>query len=390
MTTNNFSNTYQVVIVGGGPVGLYLGLCLEQAGISYIILEKRSAPRPGSRSLGIHPVSLELFEELNIASSFIRDGVTIQKGHTFLNKKKLGVLSFKSCPKPFNFILALPQYRTELLLEQALTEKNTSALLRNATVHTIREHAHHVDVHFEYKGKKHTAKAEYLVGCDGKNSSIRRQSGISFKGQYYPDTYIMGDFTDNTQFGSDAAIFLCDKGLIESFPLPNNRRRWVVKTDDYVDQVSREQLTSSVLSRIGHSMNNTEHTMLSSFGVQKLLADPMVKGRIILIGDAAHIVSPIGGQGMNLGWLDARDLAETLPQALYNNLQKDTILNQYQKRRVHAAKVAIRRAEMNMKLGRKINTPFFRKILVSLMLKSPISQLMANIFTMRGIERWPI
>lgn len=371
-------------------MGLYLGLCLEQAGISYIILEKRSAPRPGSRSLGIHPVSLELFEELNIASSFIRDGVTIQKGHTFLNKKKLGVLSFKSCPKPFNFILALPQYRTELLLEQALTEKNTSALLRNATVHTIREHAHHVDVHFEYKGKKHTAKAEYLVGCDGKNSSIRRQSGISFKGQYYPDTYIMGDFTDNTQFGSDAAIFLCDKGLIESFPLPNNRRRWVVKTDDYVDQVSREQLTSSVLSRIGHSMNNTEHTMLSSFGVQKLLADPMVKGRIILIGDAAHIVSPIGGQGMNLGWLDARDLAETLPQALYNNLQKDTILNQYQKRRVHAAKVAIRRAEMNMKLGRKINTPFFRKILVSLMLKSPISQLMANIFTMRGIERWPI
>ncbi len=387
---NNISHSYQVVIVGGGPVGLYLGLCLEQAGISYIILEKRSGPRPGSRSLGIHPVSLELFKELNIVNGFIHDGIKIQRGHAFLNTEKLGALSFEHCPKPFNFILALPQHRTETLLDQALKQRNPDALIRNAEVHTITEHNDYVDIHYERNGKRNTVQAKYLVGCDGKNSLVRRQTEISFKGFRYPDTYIMGDFAENTHFGSDAAIFLCDRGLIESFPLPDDKRRWVVKTADYIENVSKEQLTSSVFNRIGHSLHEIQHTMLSSFGVQKLIAYPMVKDRIILVGDAAHIVSPIGGQGMNLGWLDARDLANTLPQVLSSNLQKDTILNQYRKRREHAAKNAIRRAEVNMKLGRKIRRPSVRKQLVSLMLQPPIAQIMANIFTMRGIERWPI
>lgn len=387
---NEASETYQIAIVGGGPVGLYLGLCLEQAGISYIILEKRSAPRPGSRSLGIHPVSLELFKELNIDSNFISNGIKIQKGHAFLNTQKLGTLSFKGCPKPFNFILALPQHRTESLLEQVLTQRKPNALLRNAEVKTITEHNQHVDIIFKHKGESHTVRSEYLVGCDGKNSLVRRQNEIWFQGQHYPDTYIMGDFKDNTDFGSDAAIFLCDEGLIESFPLPKDRRRWVVKTDYYIKDVSKEQLTSSVFNRVGHSLGDTEHTMLSSFGVQKLIADPIAKGRTILVGDASHVVSPIGGQGMNLGWLDARDLADTLPKILGHSHQKDTILNQYQKRRAHAFKNAARRAEMNMKLGRKISSPYFRKKMVSLMLKPPISQLIANIFTMRGIERWPV
>lgn len=387
---SNFSNTYQVAIVGGGPVGLYLGLCLEQAGISYIILEKRSAPQPGSRSLGIHPVSLELFEELNIASNFIRYGIKIQRGHAFVNTEKLGALSFEHCPKPFNFILALPQHRTEILLEEALKQRNPNTLLRNAEVNTIDEHNQYVKVNFERNGERHTVRTDYLIGCDGKNSLVRKQAGISFKGFQYPDTYIMGDFYDNTNFDSDAAIFLCDEGLIESFPLPKNRRRWVVKTDDYIDNVSKKQLTLSVFNRIGHSLHNIQHTRLSSFGVQKLIADPIANNRIVLAGDAAHVVSPIGGQGMNLGWLAAHDLTDTLSQVLTKNLQKNAILNQYQKRREHAFKNAARRAEINMKLGRKINRPFFRKRLVSLMLKPPISQLIANIFTMRGIERWPI
>jgi 2-polyprenyl-6-methoxyphenol hydroxylase-like FAD-dependent oxidoreductase len=387
---DSYPETYQVAIVGGGPVGLYLGLCLEQAGISFIILEKRSAPRPGSRSLGIHPVSLELFEELDIAANFIRDGIKIQRGHAFVNTEKLGTLSFEHCPRPFHFILALPQQHTETLLEQALTERNADTLLRKAEVRTITERSESIEVTFDHNGERHAIRSEYLVGCDGKNSLVRKQTGISFEGQQYPDTYIMGDFTDNTHFGSDAAIFLCDEGLIESFPLPENRRRWVVKTADYIDEVSKEHITSSVFNRIGHSLSDTRHTMLSNFGVQKLLAYPMVKDRIILAGDAAHVVSPIGGQGMNLGWLDARDLADTLVRVLGSNFQKDAILNQYQKRRKHAAEIAIRRAEMNMRLGRKVTAPFFRKKLVSLMLKPPIAQLLAHIFTMRGIERWPV
>lgn len=386
---HNLSKSYQVAIVGGGPVGLYLGLCLQQAGISYIILEKRSEPRPGSRSLGIHPVSLELFDELGIADSFIRSGIKIQRGHAFTNNRKLGTLSFENCPDPFNYILAHPQNRTELLLEQHLTEQNPNSLIRNAKVTEISESDKKVEITFTYNGTTQRLETAYLVGCDGKNSFVRNYAGISFRGQWYPDTYIMGDFQDNTQLGTDAAIYLCKEGLIESFPLPDGRRRWVVKTSNYIDDVSVEQLTSRVFHRIGYSIKHTQSANVSSFGVQKLIAQPMVKHRIILAGDAAHVVSPIGGQGMNLGWLNARDLADTLKQILTNSFYVQAVLNQYQKRREHAINNAIHRAEMNMILGRQRQNLFWRNQLVSLMLKKPISTLMAKIFTMRGIERWP-
>lgn len=369
-------------------MGLFLGLCLEEAGISYLILEKRSAPRPGSRSLGIHPVSLELFEELGIAERFIRDGIKIKKGHAFANTKKIGTLSFDSSPKPFNYILAIPQQQTEMLLEKYLIEQNSEALLRGAEVTSITEHTNHVDITFQHNNKQVTIQSDYLTGCDGKNSLVRKQAGIDFKGQKYPDTYSMGDFPDNTDFGDDAAIFLCDEGLVESFPLPQNRRRWVVKTDGYIENVTKQEITKKVFNRTRHSLDGTQHFMLSSFGVQNLIADPMVKNRIILCGDAAHIVSPIGGQGMNLGWLDAHDLADTLIQLSTNPYQAHAILNLYQKRRLHAAKNASRRAELNMRLGRKTGYTALRNGLVSLMVNTPLSKLMSNIFTMRGVERW--
>lgn len=381
---------YQVVIVGGGPVGLFLGICLEKAGISSLILEKRAEPRRGSRSLGIHPVSLELFDKLNLTNSFLKKGIKICRGHAFVNSKKLGTLSFEHCPEPFNYILSLPQHRTEKILEEELDNLNSAVLRRNTKVKNISQDENKIEVFFNENGKTRSVAASYLVGCDGKNSFVRSLANISFEGKTYADTYIMGDFVDNTDFGSDAAVFLCDDGLIESFPLLNNYRRWVVKTDTYISSVSRQEIDVRVQQRIGHDLEGTRNVMLSSFGVQKLLARPMVKNNIVLAGDAAHIVSPIGGQGMNLGWLGAWDLAQCLEEILQNDKYSDIILKGFNKRRYKAAKNAMRRAEMNMRLGRRTSNPVFRNIIVSLMLRKPFSHLMAHIFTMRGVERWII
>ncbi|MEL7833788.1 NAD(P)/FAD-dependent oxidoreductase [Fodinibius sp. Rm-B-1B1-1] len=386
---NSPSQTYQVAIVGGGPVGLFLGLCLEQADISFIILEKRTAPKPGSRSLGIHPVSLELFDELGIANSFLNQGAKIEQGHAFANTKKLGTLSFDDCPNPFNFILAHPQNQTEHLLEQSLINRNPFCLRRDVEVTQITEQQDHVRILFQDGGITSNIKTKFLVGCDGKNSLVRRQSNISYEGKQYPDTYIMGDSTDHTDFGNDAAIFLCDEGLIESFPLPDNNRRWVVKTSSYLPEVNPHDITDRVKHRIGTNFNETDFSMLSSFGVQKFIASPMAKNRIILCGDAAHVVSPIGGQGMNLGWLAAKDLANTLAHILQQDQSISNLLTLYQQRRTHAAQNAIRRAEINMWLGRQTSFPALRNSIVSIMLKKPFSNFMANIFTMRGLERWP-
>lgn len=386
---NKTDHIYQVAIVGGGPVGLFLGLCLQQAGISFIILEKRTAPKPGSRSLGIHPVSLELFDKLNIADSFLSQGIKIKQGHAFSNTQKLGTLSFNSCPQPFNFILAHPQNQTEQLLEQALKNRNSGCLHRGAEVTKITEKQDRVTISFQQNGEKSTIMATFLVGCDGKNSIVRKKAGVAFEGKSYPDTYIMGDFADHTEFGDDAAIFLCDEGLIESFPLPNDKRRWVVKTSSYLPEVSSNDIVTRVKNRIDTDLSSTNYSMLSSFGVQKIVASPMANNRIILCGDAAHVVSPIGGQGMNLGWLAAADLADTLQQIFNRKKHTPNILSLYHQRRTHAARSAIRRAEINMLLGRKVTFPAIRNSIVTLMLKKPFSNLIANLFTMRGVEHWP-
>lgn len=387
---NDSVSTYPVVIVGGGPVGLFLGICLEQAGIRCRILEKQSAPNSHPRALGIHPPSLEIFKSLGIHKLFIEKGIKIRQGHAFANSKKLGSLSFQACPEPFNYVLSLPQNKTEEILERHLNQLNTNTLVRKASVLDFSREHNHLEVLYKKDGQHKTVRANVLVGCDGKDSIVRKSMGVSFVGKSYQDTYVMGDFTENTTFGNDAAIFLCKEGLIESFPLPGNRRRWVVKTDQYHSSNHRQVIEQAVLQRIAHSLSPTDHFMLSSFGVEKRHAQSMFKKGILLAGDAAHIVSPIGGQGMNLGWLGAWDLSKCLEQIILYQQPAEKELEAFENRRIKAMQNAIKRSEFNMWLGRRTKYPKFRNGIVKIMLNTPFSSLMARLFTMRGIQRWII
>ncbi|NGP78126.1 FAD-dependent monooxygenase [Balneolaceae bacterium YR4-1] len=388
MSIDKPDNFYPVIIVGGGPVGLYLGCLLHKYDIPFVILEKRQERIQHSRSLGIHPVSLELFDELGIADRFVEKGIKIHRGIAFSENGRIGSIAFNDCPKPFNYILSLPQYITETILEEHLDSLNPDALFRGAEVTWIEESDNFVTVSLNLSGKPISIKCRCLVGCDGKESMVREQAGIAFEGVSYPDTYIMGDFSDNTNFDDDAAVFLPDQGLIESFPLINNRRRWVVKTKEYIENVSRSDLEKRVAARIGYELSETDNYMLSSFGVQRLIAKPMARSRIALAGDAAHVVSPIGGQGMNLGWLDAAELAKHLESSLANEDDEALFqkLETYARHRQKITAKVIRRAEINMKLGRKSKLPYLRNTLVWLMLNTPLKRSVARLFTMRNLE----
>lgn len=388
MNTDIQETYYPVIIAGGGPVGLYLGCLLYEYDIPFVIFEKREERINHSRSLGIHPVSLELFADLGIASRFVERGIKIQRGLAFTDNKKIGSISFESCPKPFNYILSLPQHITERLLEEHLNTCNPHALIRGAEVTGIEESDDEVTVNVVHSGKELNYRCHCLVGCDGKESFVRKSAGIPFEGSSYPDTYIMGDFSDNTRFENDAAVFLPKEGLIESFPLIGNRRRWVVKTENYIDAVNRDDLEDRIASRIGHDLCQEENFMLSSFGVQRLIAKPIARKRIALAGDAAHIVSPIGGQGMNLGWLDAAALGLQLKESVGKNNNGYLLqsLEEYSIRQRNKTEKVMRRAEWNMMLGRKPRFTLLRNAIVWLMLKTPLKKKVARLFTMRNLD----
>jgi len=377
-----------VVIIGGGPVGLYLALRLLQSGISCIVLEKKESIDHHSKSLGIHPVSLELFDDAGITGPFLEQGLKIKKGIAFWNRNKFGEISFEHCPKPHNYILAIPQWKSEEILEQKVQRLDTDCIIRNASVNDIKQEKNSVQISYVQNGDQKCVAAKFTAGCDGKKSFTREHLKISFDGGSYPDTYTMGDFEDNTAFGPDAAVYLHEDGLIECFPLPNGMRRWVVKTDEYTAQPAPDGLRQLIFERLGHSLEDCSNTMISSFGVQQFTARTFHSGRVLLAGDAAHVVSPIGGQGMNLGWIGAENVFSVIQSSLKIPNKREQFFDSYTRNHKSIARHAAKRAEKNMHLGRKESSKLVYKLGLKFILNTNLSKVFAKIFTMRGLGHW--
>jgi 2-polyprenyl-6-methoxyphenol hydroxylase-like FAD-dependent oxidoreductase len=378
------NNSPDIVIVGGGPVGLLLGCLLAGKGISFIILERRQQRSRHSRSIGIHPPSLEILESVDVAEEMISRGITIPGGIAFGNRMRLGRLSFETCPGPYRFVLSLPQTETEAILENRL---GPGSLIRGATVTGIDADSEFVITTYtdEISGRTSSVESKVLIGCDGAYSTVREKAGFDWDGGPYPDTYLMGDFEDSTDFGSDATVFLTDAGLVESFPLPGLLRRWVVKTDLLRPAATPGDLSELVFQRTGLAPDPESNSMISAFGVQHYMANPFCRDRIFLAGDAAHVISPIGGQGMNLGWMDALMLVDDLESTLCGDAALGQVADQYNRSRRRAAEKAMRRALFNMNAGRRHRHPRLKYAIVRAVLNTPSRHIFSRLFSMRGL-----
>lgn len=377
---------FDVVIVGGGPVGLFLGGLLAHSGRLVRVLETQEVPTTHSRAIGIHPPSLELLGRLGVVDEMIGAGVAVRRGQAFGGRESLGTLDFATLPGPYPFVLTLPQSRTEGILTDKLTELEPEALQRGARVVGLTPGEEGITIRYLQGEETHELDAAFVVGCDGKESFVRESARIPFRGGPYPDTYLMGDFTDNTRLGTDAGLYLTREGLVESFPLPGGVRRWVAKTERYLADASPATLAGLIERRTGHTLPIHTNTMLSAFGVQRFLAQKFFKGRLVLAGDAAHVLSPIGGQGMNLGWGDANSLDGVFTLHFGTGRRIEPLLELYHRRRHKVARTAITRAEFNMMMGRKSPLAPLRNAGVRVALRTPLTRVMARVFTMHGLS----
>lgn len=378
-----------VLVVGGGPVGLLLATLLADAGLDTAVWERRESVAPLSRAIGIHPPSLAALERAGVADAVLAEALPIRRGIASASGSVLGQVAFDRAHPRFPFVAALPQSRSETLLAARLDDLAPGALRRGVALESL----HAADDHVQVTGRAaqtdvaHPAlveeRARFVIGADGARSVVRDLLGIAAPAHDYSDTYVMGDFAD-TGREPVAFVHLEPDGVVEAFPLPHGSRRYVAHTP-HPAEPSAAWLAALVASRTGVDLDPSSATMLSAFGVRRRFASGMVAGRVVLVGDAAHEISPIGGQGMNLGWLDAAALAPILVASVRDGAPDAAALRAFEARRTTSARRAARQAELNMALGRPVRGARLaaRDAALRLALRSPASRLLASVYAMR-------
>lgn len=312
-----------VLIVGAGPTGLVLALSLAQQQVSFRIIDKHDGPGQQSRAMAVMPRTLEFYDQFGFADEIVNAGIKMENAHLYIDGKEKAHLrlgSFGAGISRFTSPYSYPQDEHEKFLLEKLHEYGGEVEWHTELL-SFQEREKGVKATLLCMGEKIEANYQYICGCDGARSAVRHQLQLDFPGGTYEQQFFVMDMkAEGDQIGSDK-LAMCMQGDEFLILLPirstGSTRAIGIMPASLVareEMVTSENIVSFMASDFGIDVK--EVNWFSPYKVHHRVAEKFHKGRAFLVGDAGHIHSPAGGQGMNTGIGDAVNLGWKLSAVL--------------------------------------------------------------------------
>ncbi len=367
-----------ILIAGAGPTGLSLACQLVRYGIGFIIVDKKEGITPYSKAIGVQARTLEIFDQMGLASKAVKKGSIAEKVRLIAAGKVRGGFDFSNAGEglsSFPFVLILEQSKTEQLLYNYLRKHQKNANWKTQLT-GFSQTKTGISAQVKTANGIQVIEAKYLVGCDGPKSMVRHKLGLSFEGSTFERIFYVADTQVDWNF-SHRALHVCfsKNSFVVFFPLKGEERYRIVGV--FPEEFNRDEgeiLYEEIEARIKDEskleLDIYNVNWFSTYKVHTRHVNNFSKGRCFLAGDSAHIHSPAGAQGMNTGIQDAYNLAWKIAMAARGDAG-DKLLSTYNTERLGNAKNLLKTTDRVFELaaGGQWPLPFLRMKLFPLMAK---------------------
>jgi 2-polyprenyl-6-methoxyphenol hydroxylase-like FAD-dependent oxidoreductase len=333
-----------VLVVGAGPTGLVLALWLTKLGVKTRIIDKTSEPGATSRAVAIQARTLELYDQLDLAEEVIRRGHKTPAVNLWVKGRNAARVPFETVGlglTPYPFLHIFPQDEHEKLLIERLRAFGVE-VERKTELLGFKDESGSIKARLRGPGgDEEDCEASYIAGCDGARSNVRATMGVGFPGGTYRQVFYVADVhAEGPALDGELHVDLEEADFLAVFPLAGEGRARLIGTvrderADHADTLKFADVSDRAIQNL--KVQVRELNWFSTYHVHHRVTERFRKGRAFLLGDAAHIHSPAGGQGMNTGIGDAINLAWKLSAVLTGNAS-DTLLDSYEAERIGFAR----------------------------------------------------
>lgn len=320
------------LIAGAGPVGLTMAIELARFQVPVRIVDKSSGRTDKSKALAVWSRTLELLDRSGCTQKLIDAGRKTRAVNIMSGRKIIARVAFDDLESPFPFVLMVPQSETERVLEEEL-ETFGVKVERNVELIDFTDFGSEVACNLLHPdGRNEATTADWLIGCDGAHSLIRHRLAMPFEGNIVPGTFVLADVhVSGLDLPEDEfPIFWHRNGMVAFFPIDKTRYRVIADTGiGQQHDPTLEDMQTIVDQRGPSGILLSDCVWIAPFTINERKVKDFRAGRVFLVGDAAHIHSPAGGQGMNTGIQDAINLAWKVAMVVNNRANADLLLSSY-------------------------------------------------------------